>query len=99
MKLSRDDVLKLARLGRLRLSDEEIEQYQSELSAILDYVKQLDGVDTTDLRPTYQVTGLTSVEPNATRADEVTDQVSQAELMKNLPASEGGHIKVKRMIS
>ena len=38
MKLSKDDILKLAKLSRLQLDDDETEQYQSEISAILDYV-------------------------------------------------------------
>lgn len=99
MKLSRDDILKLARLSRLQLSDSEIEQYQKELSAILEYVEQLGEVDVEGLKPTYQVTGLTSEGKNATRTDEVTEQVSQAELFKNLPAVEKGQIKVKRMVN
>lgn len=98
MKLSREDILKLARLSRLKLSEEEIVSYQNELSTILDYVAQLDSVDVADLKPTYQVTGLTSQDENATRQDEVTEQVEQKELFKNLPAVENDHIKVKRMI-
>ena len=98
MKLSRDDVLKLARLSRLNLSEEEIDQYQQELSSILEYVKQLDGVDVEGLMPTYQVTGLTSAGNNATRKDEVVSQVEQSQLLKNVPLTEDSHIKVKRMI-
>jgi len=94
MKLSREDVLKLARLSRLKLSEDEIAKYQTELSAILDYVEQLDSVDVSGLKPTYQVTGLT----NVFREDEVTAQIEKAELMKNIPSSEGDHIKVNRMI-
>lgn len=98
MKLTRDDVQKLARLTRLKLSDDEIESFQNELSAILDYVRQLDSVDVSGLNPTYQVTGLTSEDENATREDIVTEQVSQSELFKNVPNKKDGHIKVKRMI-
>ena len=94
MKLSREDVLKLAKLSRLKLSEEEIIKYQTELSAILDYVEQLDSVDVSGLKPTYQVTGLT----NVFREDKVTDQIDKTELMKNIPSSEGDHIKVNRMI-
>ena len=95
-KLSREDVLKLARLARLRLSDEEVTKFQTELSAILDYVAHLDSVDTTGLEPTYQVTGLT----NVTRPDVIKDYgVSQAELLKNVPSLEGDQIKVGRMIA
>ncbi len=98
MKLTREDVLKLARLCKLQLSEEEIGRYQTELSQILEYVAQLDSVDVAGLKPTYQVTGLTSEEPNATREDVVTVQVSQKDLFKNLPALEKDQIKVKRMI-
>lgn len=98
MKLTRDDVLKLARLSRLKLSEADITLYQDELSEILEYVSQLDGVDVNGLKPTYQVTGLTSQDDNAARDDEVTDQVPTEVLFKNLPASEDGQIKVQRMI-
>lgn len=98
MKLTRDDILKLAQLSRLKLSEDEITQYQTELSAILEYVAQLDEVDVTGLKPTYQVTGLTSQHDNTTRDDEITQQLGQVELLKNVPYTENGHIRVKRMI-
>lgn len=98
MKLSREEVLKLATLCRLELTEDEIALFQEQLSDILGYVTQLEAVDTEGLKPTYQVTGLTSKDPNATREDTVTEQVSHAELMKNVPETEGRNIKVKRMI-
>lgn len=95
-QLTREDVLKLARLARLQLSDKEVEQFQAEISAILAYVDQLQSVDLSDLPSTYQVTGLT----NVTRPDEEKDyEATPAELLKNAPATEGGHIKVKRMLA
>ena len=94
-KLSRDDILKLARLARLRLSDDEVSTYQKELTAILEYVAHLDAADTTGLEPTYQVTGLT----NVTRPDVVKDYgATQEALLKNVPQREGAYIKVRRMI-
>ena len=68
-KLSRADVLKLAKLSRLQLTDAEVEQFQEEISAILQYVEQLQNVDLSGLEPTNQVTGLT----NVMRKDEVKD--------------------------
>lgn len=94
-KLSREDVLKLARLSRLRLSEEEINRFQSELSEILSYVETLDKVDVEGLAPTYQVTGL----QNVTRADEVKDyRYTPEDLLKNAPAIEAGQFKVRRVI-
>ena len=94
-KLSNDDVLKLARLSRLTLTDDEIDQFSNEISAILAYVEQLQGVDLSDYEPTSQVTGLT----NVTRPDvEKSYGPTADDLLKNVPAKEGGHIKVKRML-
>jgi aspartyl-tRNA(Asn)/glutamyl-tRNA(Gln) amidotransferase subunit C len=94
-KLSRDDILKLASLSKLRLSDEEIESLRDELSEILNYVEQLNKVDTSDLKPTYQVTGLT----NVTRPDEVADYGYKTdELLKNAPALQDNQFKVKRVL-
>lgn len=94
-KLSRDDVLKLARLSRLKLSDEEIEKFRNELSEILDYVQQLNNADTDNLEPTYQVTGL----KNVSRTDEVMRyQAKPDDLLKNAPAVEKHQFKVKRVL-
>jgi aspartyl-tRNA(Asn)/glutamyl-tRNA(Gln) amidotransferase subunit C len=94
-KLTREDLLKLARLARLELSDAEIEEFSGELSDILQYVEQLQSVDVTGLKPTNQVTGLT----NVTRKDEVRDYGYAVDaLQKNLPATKDKQIKVKRML-
>ena len=94
-KLSRDDVLKLAKLSRLRLSDEEIERFRTELSDILEYVEMLDKADTTGLEPTYQLTGL----KNVMREDKVRDYgYKPADLLKNAPAVQDGQFKVKRVL-
>jgi aspartyl-tRNA(Asn)/glutamyl-tRNA(Gln) amidotransferase subunit C len=94
-KLTRDDVLKLAQLARIDLSDEEVEKFAAEFTEILGYVEQLDTVDVAGLQPTSQVTGLV----NVTRKDEVIDYGYKAnELLKNVPATDGDLIKVKRMI-
>ncbi|HEY1064328.1 MAG TPA: Asp-tRNA(Asn)/Glu-tRNA(Gln) amidotransferase subunit GatC [Candidatus Saccharimonadales bacterium] len=93
--LSREDVIKLAALARLDLSDDEIVEYSQELTAILQYVEQLQSVDVTGLQPTNQVTGLT----NVTREDEIVEYGYDArDLLKNVPSVENDQIKVKRMI-
>lgn len=94
-KLTRDDVIKLATLARLDLSEDEISEYQQELSEILQYVELLDQVDVAGLEPTNQVTGL----KNVFRNDEVKDYGYKTEnLLKNVPHLQDNLIKVKRMI-
>jgi aspartyl-tRNA(Asn)/glutamyl-tRNA(Gln) amidotransferase subunit C len=94
-KLTRDDVLKLARLARISLSDDEVAEFSEELSAILQYVEQLSSVDVAGLKPTNQVTGLT----NVMRDDEIIHYgYEPADLLKNVPAVQDNQLKVKRMI-
>ena len=93
-KLTRDDVLKLARLARLDLTDDEVAEYATELSAILQYVEQLQTVDVTGLKPTNQVTGLT----NVTRPDELRTSLSQEEALKNAPAKANGLFLVPKIV-
>lgn len=94
-KLSRDDVLKLARLSKLSLTDDEIAKYQEELGQLLKYVEQLHAVDTTGLEPTYQVTGLT----NVMRPDIVEDYgMSTEDLLQNAPEIYEQQIKVRRVL-
>ena len=93
--ISKDDVLRLARLSRLTLTEDEIVQYQKELEAILHYVEKLQAVDTDGLEPTYQVTGL----QNIVRRDEVIDYGTTTKtLLQNAPQTEDGQFKVDRMV-
>ncbi len=94
-KLSEAEVIKLAKLARLHLDAKDVPKYQKEISAILDYVEQLQTVNVDDLEPTYQVTGLT----NVMRPDRVKDYgITAEELLKNAPATQDGHIKVRRVL-
>ena len=95
-KLTQKDILHLAKLSRLQLSDGEIKQFQKEISTILSYVEELQSADVDKLAPTTQVTGLSSV----TRTDEVRKlPYTQTELFANTPESENGYIKVKRVLT
>jgi aspartyl-tRNA(Asn)/glutamyl-tRNA(Gln) amidotransferase subunit C len=94
-KISAAEIRKLATLSQLKLSGEEIERYQADLSAILSYVEILQDVDVSNLEPTSQVTGLT----NVVRKDETLDYgVTADELLKNAPDILDHQFKVKRII-
>jgi aspartyl-tRNA(Asn)/glutamyl-tRNA(Gln) amidotransferase subunit C len=94
-KLSRDDVLKLAQLARLSLSDQEVVEFQAQINEILRYIAQLQKVDVTGLKPTSQVTGLT----NVMRNDVIEDYgMSPEDLLRNVPHKQDGQIKVRRMV-
>lgn len=89
------DVQKLAKLSAIAISDEDATTLQQELTTILGYVELLSEVDTSQVKPTYQVTGHETV----TRDDEIIDYgVEQAELLKNAPDQQNGQIKVPRVL-
>lgn len=93
--LTREDVLKLARLARLTITDEEADKYRVELSEILKYVELLQTADVAGLQPTSQVTGLT----NVMRDDTIVDYgVSPDDLLRIAPKTLDRHVKVQRMI-
>jgi aspartyl-tRNA(Asn)/glutamyl-tRNA(Gln) amidotransferase subunit C len=94
-KLTRDDVLNLAQLARIALSDEEVEEFSAELSEILQYVEQMGKIDVDGLAPTHQVSG----NVNVMREDTVKEYgYEPKELLANVPAIENDQIKVNRMV-
>lgn len=96
MQLTREQVLKIAALARLRLTDEEVERFTPQLTSILSYVDVLKELDTSFVKETSQVTGLSSV----TRADDLGAELcTPDELLATSPLPKDDHqIRVKRVI-
>ena len=77
------------------MSDDEAAAMQTDLTQILGYVEQLQGVDTDGVEPTYQAHSLETV----TRPDEIIDyDVSQEELLKNAPKHDKSSVVVPRVL-
>jgi len=94
-KLSKKEVEKIAKLARLELTDQEIETYSEQLSAILGYVDQLQELDTENIKITSQVTGLS----NVMREDKIEQCDNANELIEMAPESEDNLIKVKAVFN
>jgi len=94
-KLSKKEVEKIAKLARLELTDQEIETYSEQLSAILGYVDQLQELDTENIKITSQVTGLS----NVMREDKIEQCDNANELIKMAPESEDNLIEVKAVFN
>jgi len=96
MQLSKEQIQHIANLARLELSEEELEKYGGQLSAVLGYIEQLQEVDTEGIEPTAQVTGLT----NSWREDEVRvwDETERESALRLAPEFEDGQVKVKRVL-
>ena len=94
MKLTRKEVQNIALLARLGLSQEEIEKFILQLSAILENFEVLDQVDTRDLLPTAQTVAL----QNVFRADEPRPSYSVQDVMANAPQREEDFFKIRPVL-
>ena len=55
MKIKKNEVIHIAELSRLKLSDEEVSRFQIQLSGILEYIEKLNEIDVLDIKPTSHV--------------------------------------------
>ena len=94
MKLSREEVLHIARLARIDLSEEEIGRFSEQLSNLLGHFQALQEVDTEGVPPTAQSVDLRSV----MREDSVVPSFAPEDIMANAPRSEGGCFRVKAVL-
>lgn len=91
--LSIDEVKNIALLARIGIKEDDIPKYQQELSAVLDFFRKLQTVDTDDVVPIDHITGRTDV----SRADRTLDfgGTGKEMIKNNFPDSKDGFLKVK----
>jgi aspartyl-tRNA(Asn)/glutamyl-tRNA(Gln) amidotransferase subunit C len=94
MKLSREEVLHIARLARIDLTESEIDRLSEQLSHILENFEILQQVDTTGVAPTAQSVALQSV----MRDDEVAPSFSPDDILANAPRREGDCFRVRAVL-
>ena len=92
--LSREEIIKISHLARIELSDAEVEKFQKDISAVLDYVEELKQVDTDGLDIVSSVTGL----ENVSRADVAVTGENKDEILHNAPETKDGYYKVKAIL-
>lgn len=94
MPLSREDVLHVARLARIALSDDEVGRFQTQLSDILDHFDVLRQIDTEGVPPTAHTLDLVNVE----RDDEECPSMPVGEVLRNAPVREGDLFRVRAVL-
>lgn len=95
MKLGQDQVKHVAKLADLPLSEEEGEKYLEQLSKILDYIDQLNQVDTSSIEPTFNV----SKSKNITQENKMGTCFTQEEALFNAPVKKKGLFVTKGIFS
>lgn len=88
------DVEYVAKLAKLKLSQEEKKKFQKELDKVIRYIDQLNQVDTENVPPTSHVVPM----QNVLREDKVKPSLTQDEALSNAPDKKDGHFRVPKVI-
>lgn len=91
--LSPDEVEHVAQLARIEINKQEKEKYTEDLSAIIDYVTELENAPTQNIESISQISGLS----NIARTDEIVPSLSNEKVLLNAPEKQDGFIKVKKV--
>ena len=94
MRITKEEVVHVAKLARLNLDEQAIEVYTKQLGDILTYMDTLNRVDTKDVPPTSHAIFIN----NAFREDEVKASVSVERALANAPQSDDGSFVVPKVI-
>lgn len=94
MSLTAEEVLHIARLARIALTDADVERFTAQLSGILDHFAALSKVDTENVEPTAHPLPLS----NVMRADVVAPSLLPDEALANAPDQEDGFIRVRAVL-
>ena len=94
MKLSHEEVLHIARLARLGLTEEDVDKFREQLSNILDNFEILQQVDIMDVPPTAHPVTL----ENVMRDDEVAPSFPQEDILAKAPRREGDCFRVRAVL-
>src|SRR5712664_2273091 len=97
MKISREDVLKVAALANLELTDAEVETYRGQLDDILTYIEKLNEIDTSNIEPMTQVVAA-STDDSTLRDDVVVRAEATTEVLPGAPDPAPLYFRVPRVI-
>jgi len=93
-KIDKAEVRKVAKLARLELSEAEVEEFASQLSAILDYVEKMNELDTTSVEPLAHCLPIS----NVFREDTARESLGTERTLANAPQRDGEFFKVPKIL-
>ncbi len=94
MSVSKEDVLHIAKLSKLNLTEKELEKYTNELSSIVDFANELSNIDVEGVEPTAHILNIR----NVFREDEVQPSYDREEILKNAPTKDAGCVSVPKVV-
>lgn len=93
--LQKEEVLKIAKLSKLRLNEEELEKMQIDLNKIFAHIEELNELDVEGIEPLYNVNNIVDV----TRNDDVKNTVKKQDFLNNAPNKDSDFIILPRIVS
>ena len=93
-RIDKHQVKKVAKLSRLDLTEQEVERFSHQLSAVLEYVDKMNEVDTENVEPLAHCLPIS----NCFRQDEVTDSLGTEKTLANAPKRDGEFFKVPKIL-
>ena len=94
MKINRETISKLASLSKLKFSENEMDLISTDLSKMLDFINQLENLDTDGVEPLIHV----NEEVNNWREDQIDDMLSQKAALYNSPIKDGTYFKLPKVL-
>lgn len=94
MSISKEEVLHIAALSRLNLTDKELEKYTTDLSNIVDYANELATIDIEGVKPTAHILDI----KNVFREDNVDSSYDREKILQNAPTKAAGCITVPKVV-
>ena len=94
MKVTKKDLADVAVLSRLSIAEGETEKYLGQLDAFLQYVENLEGVDTENVQPTTYALPM----QNVFREDEIKPSLEREAALSNAPLADDGYFKVPKIL-
>jgi len=94
MEVTSEMIDRLARLAKLKFSEEEKKDLKTDLERMIEFVEKLKEVDTTGVEPLLHITDAV----NVLREDEVSQTITKQEALLNAPLTDGNFFKVPKVI-
>lgn len=95
MQIEDKDVLHIAKLARLKLADNELENYKKNLQEILDFADTINHVNTDDIGETIGI----NENYNVFRKDEIKQESNKDELLSSAPSQDEGMFRIPKVIN
>jgi aspartyl-tRNA(Asn)/glutamyl-tRNA(Gln) amidotransferase subunit C len=98
VKITREDVMRVAELAYLDLSEDELEKYRRQIDEILDYISKLNELDTSGVEPMAQVLGDDQAADATMRDDLVVPSAVAEDVLRQAPDPEPPYFRVPKVI-